>query len=154
MARRAPTAYRPSETVARNRLIDLFAAAAGGFTAQNYAEGGPLVTSDHPAAVAPREPPGAPSARGPRLGREPLGSNPPHGRARLRLRAFRAFQWNGIAFPASRLWEQGNCKGCAMRGSQIKLQSESPAIGGIYLGVTVSGVSALVAMGVVVLALM
>jgi hypothetical protein len=41
-----------------------------------------------------------------------------------------------------------------MRGSQIKPQSENPAIGGIYLGVTVSGVSALVAMGVVVLAFM
>ena len=36
-----------------NRAYKNFAAAAGGFTAQNYAEGGPLVTSDYPAAAAP-----------------------------------------------------------------------------------------------------
>jgi hypothetical protein len=39
-----------------------------------------------------------------------------------------------------------------VRDSQIKFQSESPVIGGIYFGVAVSGVSALVAAGVVVLA--
>jgi hypothetical protein len=153
MARRAPTAYRPSETAARNRLIDLFAAAAGGFTAQNYAEGGPLVTSDHPAAVAPANR---------RVRRARAGSR------FARTVGFQSASWarapsaQGFSYISvernrrSRVsyLGTGHCKGCAMRGSQIKLQSESPAIGGIYLGVTVSGVSALVAMGVVVLALM
>jgi len=39
-----------------------------------------------------------------------------------------------------------------VRDSQIKFQPENPVIGGIYFGVAVSGVSALVATGVIVLA--
>jgi hypothetical protein len=49
---------------------------------------------------------------------------------------------------------QVTARGCAVRGRQIKFQLENPVIGGIFLGVTVSGASALVAMGVVVLAFM
>jgi len=51
--------------------------------------------------------------------------------------------------------EHDNCaRGCAVHGSQIRFQPENPVIGGIYFGVTVSGVSALVATGVVILAFM
>jgi hypothetical protein len=41
-----------------------------------------------------------------------------------------------------------------VRGSQNKFQPENSVIGGIYLGVAVSGMSALVATGVVILAFM
>jgi len=52
------------------------------------------------------------------------------------------------------MWDRITARGCAVRDSQIKIQSENPLIGGIYLGVAVSGMSALVATGVVILAFM
>jgi hypothetical protein len=52
------------------------------------------------------------------------------------------------------MWDRITARECAVRGNQNKLQSESPVIGGIYLGVAISGMSALVATGVVILAFM